>query len=161
MRPGMETNSAADTQIPQMLQALLDRLNHPIQSAYENRGNPVSSATQLDSFVSTQIVEALRNTVFPACVEAELLVLRCLFQEQEGAGRIPDRLEAAKRVLGRLSTMAFQQTSDFPLSPGSHTDSRGSDNQRDLRGATERRRAHRGNTPRSRLRAQIASERAS
>ena len=108
----METDSAPDTQIPQKLQALLDRLNRPIQTAYENRGNPVSSTTQLDSFVSSQIVEALRSTVFPAPVEAELLVLRCLFQEQEG--RSPDRLETARQVLGRLSTMALQQTSDSP-----------------------------------------------
>ena len=77
----MERNSAADTLIQQKLQALLDRLNRPIQSACENQG---SSTTQLDSFVSAQIVEALRNTVFPARVEAELLVLRFLFQEQEG-----------------------------------------------------------------------------
>lgn len=110
----METNLPADTQTPQTLQALLDRLNRPIQSAYESRGNPVSSTTQLDSFVSTQIVEALRNTVFPARVEAELLVLRFLFQDQEGSVRTPDRLETARQVLGRLSTMALQQTSDSP-----------------------------------------------
>lgn len=137
----METNSAADTQIPQTLQALLDRLNHPIQSAYENRGTPVSSMTQLDSFVSTQIVEALRNTVFPACIEAELLVLRGLFQEQDGSTWTPDRLETARRVLDRLSTMALQQTSDFLPGPGSRTDSRGPDNQRDLQGTTKRPRA--------------------
>ena len=107
----METNAQADTQIPQKLQALLDRLNRPIQSAYENQGSPT---THLDSFVSTQIVEALRNTVFPAHVEAELLVLRFLFQEQEGSARTPDRLETARRVLGRLSTMVLQQPSDSP-----------------------------------------------
>ena len=110
----METNSPANTGIPRALQALLDRLNHPIQTAYENRGNPVSSTTQLDSFVSSQIVEALRSTVFPARVEAELLILRFLFQEQEGVVRNPDRLETARQVLGRLSTMALQQTSDSP-----------------------------------------------
>ena len=126
----METNSAADTQIPQKLQALLDRLNRPIQSAYEN---PVSSTTQLDSFVSTQIVEALRNTVFPARVEAELLVLRFLFQEQEG--RSPNRLETARQVLGRLSTMALQQTSDSSPSPESDTDHRVSADAGDSRDA--------------------------
>ncbi len=110
----METNTPANTGIPQALRALLDRLNRPIQTAYENRGNPVSSTTQLDSFVSTQIVEALGNAVFPAHVEAELLVLRFLFQEQEGVVRTPDRLETARQVLGRLSTMALQQTSDSP-----------------------------------------------
>ena len=126
----METNAQADTQIPQKLQALLDRLNRPIQSAYENQGSPT---THLDSFVSTQIVEALRNTVFPARVEAELLVLRFLFQEQEGPARTPDRLETARRVLDRLSTMALQQTSDSPDSEPNpdrrvttnHGDSRG------------------------------------
>ena len=111
----MERNSPADTRIPQTLQALLDRLNRPIQTAYENRGDPVSSTTQLDSFVSSQIVEALRSTIFPAHVEAELLVLRFLFQEQEGVVRSPDRLETAMQVLGRLSTMALQQTSDSPI----------------------------------------------
>lgn len=121
----METNSPADTHIPQTLQVLLDRLNRPIQSAYENRGNPVSSTTQLDSFVSTQIVEALRNTVFPAHVEAELLVLRFLFQEQEEAVKTPDRLEKARQVLGRLSTMVLQQTPDSPI-PESGPDRRGS-----------------------------------
>ena len=77
----METNSPVDTRIPQTLQALLDRLNRPIQSACENQG---SSTTQLDSFVSAQIVEALRNTVFPARVEAELLVLRFCFRSRRG-----------------------------------------------------------------------------
>ncbi len=111
----METNSPADARISQTLQALLDRLNRPLQTAYENRENPVPSTTQLDSFVSAQIVEALRNTVFPAHVEAELLVLRFLFQEQEGAVRSSDRLATARQVLGRLSTMALQQTSDSPI----------------------------------------------
>ena len=108
----METDSPANTQIPRALQALLDRLDRPIQTAYENRGNPVSSTAQLASFVSSQIVEALRSTVFPARVEAELLVLLFLFQEQEG--RSPNRLETARQVLGRLSTMALQQTSGSP-----------------------------------------------
>ena len=132
----METNAQADTQIPQKLQALLDRLNRPIQSAYENRGNPVSSTTQLDSFVSTQIVEALRNTVFPSRVEAELLVLRFLFQEQEGPARTPDRLETARRVLVRLSTMALQQPSDFPDS-APDTDRRVTTDHGDSRGVKE------------------------
>ncbi len=105
----MEMNSLAHTRTPQALQELLDRLNRPIQTAYENRG---TSTAQLDSFVSSQIVEALRSMVFPARVEAELLVLRFLFQEQEG--RTPDRLETARQVLGRLSTMALQQTSGSP-----------------------------------------------
>ena len=118
----METDSSANTRIPQVLQALLDRLNHPIQTAYENRGTPVSSTIQLDSFVSSQIVEALRSTVFPARVEAELLVLRCLFKEQDGPARSPDRLETARHVLDRLSTMALQQTPDFPPGPKPDTD---------------------------------------
>ena len=125
----MEKNSPADTRIPQTLQALLDRLNRSIQSAYENQG---ASSTRLDSFVSTQIVEALRNTVFPACVEAELLVLRFLFQE--GAVRTPDRLETARRVLGRLSTMALQQTSDSTPGPEPDTVRRGWADQGDLQG---------------------------
>lgn len=127
----METNSPADTRIPRTLQALLDRLNRPIQSAHENRGNPVSSTTQLASFVSTQIVEALGNAVFPARVEAELLVLRFLFQEQESPARTPDRLETARRVLDRLSTMALQQTSDFPPSSKPDTDGKDSAGQGD------------------------------
>ena len=131
----METNSAADTQIPQKLQALLDRLNRSIQSACENRGNPVLSTTQLDSFVSTQIVEALRNTVFPACVEAELLVLRFLFQEQGGQARTPNRLETARRVLDRLSTMASQQTSDSSPGPAPGTGRRISSDHGGSRGA--------------------------
>lgn len=127
----METDSPADPRIPQTLQALLDRLNRPIQSACENQG---SSTTQLDSFVSGQIVEALRNTVFPSRVEAELLVLRFLFQEQEGVVRTPDRLETARKVLGRLSTMALQQTSDSPI-PESPPERRGSTEDGDSRSA--------------------------
>ncbi len=131
----METNALADTRIPQKLQALLDRLNRSVQSAYENQRNPVSSTTQLDSFVSTQIVEALRNTVFPARVEAELLVLRFLFQEQGGPARTPDRLETARRVLGRLSTMVLQQTSDSPPGSDPTPDRRVTTNQGDSRHA--------------------------
>ena len=127
----MERNVQADTQISQKLQTLLDRLNRPIQSAYEN---PVSSTTQLDAFVSTQIVEALRNTVFPARVEAELLVLRSLFQEQEDPPRPLDRLETARHVLVRLSTMAFQQPFDSLPSPEPDTDRKISVNQGNSRG---------------------------
>ena len=127
----METNSPADPRISQTLQSLLDRLNRPIQSACENQR---SSTTQLDSFVSAQIVEALRNTVFPARVEAELLVLRFLFQEQEGVRRTPDRLETARQVLGRLSTMALQQNSDSPI-PESPPERRGSTDHGDSRNA--------------------------
>lgn len=127
----METDSPADPRFPQMLQALLERLNRPIQSACENQG---SSTTQLGLFVSAQIVEALRNTVFPARVEAELLVLRFLFQEQEGVVRTPDRLETARQVLGRLSTMALQQASDSPI-PDSPPERKGSTDHGDLRSA--------------------------
>ena len=128
-------NAPADTPITQTLQALLDRLNRPIQTAYENSGNPISSTTQLDSFVSSQIVEALRSTVFPAHVEAELLVLRFLFQEQDDLVRPPDRLETARQVLGRLSTMALQQTSDSPSGPGPNTERRASTDHGDSRSA--------------------------
>ena len=119
----METNSPADARVRQKLQALLDRLNRPIQSARENQGNPVSAKTHLDSFVSAQIVEALGTTVFPARVESELLVLRFLFEEQAESTRttdrspiktVEDRLETASRVLARLSAMALQQTSGSP-----------------------------------------------
>ncbi len=130
IRSGMETN----TRTPQALQALLDRLHRPIQAAYENRRSPVSSTTQLDSFVSSQIVEALRSTVFPVHVEAELLVLRFLFQEQAGPARTPDRLETARQVLGRLSAMALQQVSDSLPSPEPHVDRRVTAEQNDSRG---------------------------
>lgn len=126
----METNA----RISQALQALLDRLNYPVQTAYENRGNPVSSTTQLASFVSSQIVEALRNTVFPARVEAELLVLLFLFQEQGGSARTPNRLETARQVLGRLSAMAFQQVSDSLPDPEPHVDRKVTAEQHDSRG---------------------------
>ncbi len=106
MRPEMERNAPVDP-----LQALLDRLNRPIRSASEDRRTP-----DLDSFVSTQILDALRNTVFPAPIEAELLVLRFLFQEQGDPPWVPDRLETARRVLDRLSTMVLRQTPE-PL-PG-------------------------------------------
>ncbi len=114
----MERNAPADAQVPQTLQALLDRLIRSIQSVRENRGVPGSSTTQLETFVSRQIVEALRNTVFPARVEAELLVLRFLFQER--GDRLTDRLETAGRVLDRLSAMALQQP--FDSSPDSDPD---------------------------------------
>ena len=130
----METDSPANTRISQALQALLDRLNRPIQTAYENRGNPVSSTAQLASFVSSQIVEALRSTVFPARVEAELLVLLFLFQEQGGPARTPNRLETARQVLGRLSAMALQQVSDSLPSPEPHVGRRVTAEQNDSRG---------------------------
>ncbi|MYH02831.1 MAG: ATP-dependent DNA helicase RecG, partial [Nitrospira sp. SB0675_bin_23] len=130
IRSGMETNA----RISQALQALLDRLNDPVQTAYENRGNPVSSTTQLASFVSSQIVEALRNTVFPARVEAELLFLLFLFQEQGGSARTPNRLETARQVLGRLSAMAFQQVSDSLPDPEPHVDRKVTAEQHDSRG---------------------------
>ncbi len=133
----MGTNALTDTQIPKELQALLGRLDRPIRAACENQGSPGSPTTNLDAFVSTQIVEALRNTVFPAHVEAELLVLRFLFQgqEQEGSARIPNRLETARQVLGRLSSMVFQQSSDSLPDSESTRDDRGAASQGDSRRA--------------------------
>ncbi len=128
----MERNAPEDTQTLQRVQTLLNRLNRPIQSACEDQG---AASIHLDSFVSTLIVEALRNMVFPARIEAELLVLRFLFQEQGDPARTPDRFEAARRVLSRLSTMVPQQTSDSPPSPEPETDRRGWDDQGDSRGA--------------------------
>ena len=144
----MGTHALTDPRIPEKLQALLDRLDRPIQLAYENQGNPVSPTTHLDSFVSTQIVEALRNTVFPAHIEAELLVLRFLFQgqDQEGSARtsnrspmktIGDRLETARQVLGRLSNMVIQQPSASPPDSEPTLHRRGTADQGDERRATK------------------------
>ena len=60
-------------------------------------------------------MEALRSTIFPADVEAELLVLRFLFQEQEGVVRSPDRLETASRSSVVYPPWRFRQTSDSPI----------------------------------------------
>ena len=144
----MGTYALTDPRIPEKLQALLDRLDRPIQLAYENQGSPVSPTTHLDSFVSTQIVEALRNTVFPAHIEAELLVLRFLFQgqDQEGSARtsnrspmktIGDRLETARQVLGRLSNMVIQQPSASPPDSEPTLHRRGTADQGDERRATK------------------------
>lgn len=144
IRPEMEIDAPVDALVQETLASLVDRLDRTIQSVYENQGTPVSPTTELDSFVSTHIVEALRNTVFPAHVEAELLVLHFLFQgqDQEGIARTPnrspmktvgDRLETARRILALLSNMALQQPSDSPPGLGPNPGRRVTANQSDSR----------------------------
>lgn len=65
-------------------QQWLDRLARPIEFASRDAFAHLPTVKNLSSFVSSQVLGALSNRVYPKSVEAALLKLRALFVEDQG-----------------------------------------------------------------------------
>ena len=94
---------------PEQFQRWLDRVARPIDFATRDAFAHLPTVKNLNRFVSSQVMQALSDHVYPRAIEAALLQLRGLFlHDQE---RLPEedaqrRLREAKVILGVLRKAA-------------------------------------------------------
>lgn len=67
----------------QQFQQLLDRLARPIEFASRDACAHLPTVKNLSSFVSSQVMQALADCVYPKSIEAALIKLRALFIEDQ------------------------------------------------------------------------------
>ena len=89
---------------PEQFQQWLDRVARPIEFATRNAFAHLPTVKNLNHFVSSQVMQALSDRVYPRTIQAALLELRELF------------LEDQQRLL--------RQKSQQPSTAGSHGHSR-------------------------------------
>ena len=90
-------------------QQWLDRLARPIEFASRDAFAHLPTVKNLNSFVSSQVMQALSDRVYPRSIEAALLKLRALFSEdQQRLTTIEQqrRLREAAAILGTLREAA-------------------------------------------------------
>ena len=103
---------------------LLNRLARPIALARRQGGAEGASIKNLNSFISDQIMQALGEVVLPRKIEADLLLLRSLFQGDKNPIPKDDitRLNHAQQVLDRISflvgSLSKENAPSVPGSPG-------------------------------------------
>ena len=87
------------------VRGLLNRLARPIALARRQGGAEGASIKNLNGFISDQIMQALGEVVLPRKIEADLLLLRSLFQGDNNPAPQDDvtRLNHAQQVLDRIS----------------------------------------------------------
>ena len=93
-------------------QQWLDRLARPIEFASRDAFAHLPTVKNLNSFVSSQVMQALSDRVYPRSIEAALLKLRALFSEdQQRLTTIEQqrRLREAAAILGTLREAARDQ----------------------------------------------------
>ncbi len=107
------------------VRGLINRLRRPIERARQLGGVRKASITNLNSFISDQIVRALGEGVLPRKIEAELLALRSLFQGSEETSQENElnQLHHAQTILDRISFMIGTttkqvQSPDYSVSSG-------------------------------------------
>ena len=107
------------------VRGLINRLRRPIERARQLGGVRKASITNLNSFISDQIVRALGEGVLPRKIEAELLALRSLFQGNEESSQENElnQLHHAQTILDRISFMIGTttkqvQSPDYSVSSG-------------------------------------------
>lgn len=69
----------------EQFQHLLDRLARPIEFASRDSFSHLPTVKNLGSFVSSQVMQALSERVYPRAIEAALLRLRALFLEDQSS----------------------------------------------------------------------------
>ncbi|HWR20278.1 MAG TPA: DEAD/DEAH box helicase, partial [Verrucomicrobiae bacterium] len=94
---------------PEQFQRWLDRVARPIDFATRDAFAHLPTVKNLNRFVSSQVMQALSDHVYPRAIEAALLQLRGLFlhdQERLPAEDEQRRLREAKVILGVLRKAA-------------------------------------------------------
>ena len=128
IRPGMPTPPAPGRPAP--FQDWLDRIARPIEFASRDEYAHLATVKNLSTFVSSQVLSALAQQVYPQAVEARLLSLRELFLDFHQALPMEEqrrRLQAAIGILRSLRTAArhLSEVSDeavvLPSSPVAHS----------------------------------------
>lgn len=111
----MQTPLESDSVTPFHL--WLDRLARPIEFAARDECAHLGTVKNLGSFVSTQVLAALANQVYPKAIEARLVSLRNLFIDFQQALPVSEqqrRLQAAAVILQSLRGAA----PELPMSSG-------------------------------------------
>ena len=93
-------------------QQWLDRLARPIEFASRDAFAHLPTVKNLNTFVSTQVLGALSDRVYPKSVEAALLKLRALFVEDQGRLTTDEqkrRLLEAAAIVKSLRDVAHDQ----------------------------------------------------
>jgi ATP-dependent DNA helicase RecG len=97
-------------------QQWLDRLARPIEFASRDAFAHLPTVKNLSSFVSSQILQALSDRVYPRSIEAALLKLRALFVEEPQRLTTADqqrRLGEAAAILKSLRQAAHDRSHDW------------------------------------------------
>ena len=96
---------SSEPNLPEQFQQWLDRVARPIEFATRDAFAHLPTVKNLNRFVSSQVMQALSDRVYPRAIEAALLQLRELFLEDQQ--RLPAeeqrrRLQEATVILGVL-----------------------------------------------------------
>ncbi|MDO8355792.1 MAG: ATP-dependent DNA helicase RecG [Nitrospirota bacterium] len=94
---------------PEQFQQWLDRVARPIEFATRDAFAHLPTVKNLNHFVSSQVMQALSDRVYPRAIEASLLQLRRLFQDDQQrfpAEEQQRRLQDAMAILGTLRKAA-------------------------------------------------------
>ncbi|MGZ8366479.1 MAG: ATP-dependent DNA helicase RecG [Nitrospira sp.] len=109
------------------LQEWLDRIARPIEFASRDAGAHLGAVTNLSSFISSQVLSALRQDVYSKAIEARLISLRDLFVDFQPALPLEEqrrRLQAARLLIQALRAIDQQNLipqKDLPTQTSGHS----------------------------------------
>jgi ATP-dependent DNA helicase RecG len=102
------------------LQKWLDRIARPIEFASRDDGAHLRAITNLSAFISSQVLSALRQDVYPKAIEARLISLRDLFVDFHSGLPLDEqrrRLQTAAVLIKALRTVDQQKLIRLKDSP--------------------------------------------
>ena len=105
LRSAIVIRSSSEPTPPEQFQQWLDRVARPIEFATRDAFAHLPTVKNLSYFVSSQVMQALSDRIYPRAIEAALLQLRELFREDQQlcpAGEQRRRLQEAMVILGVL-----------------------------------------------------------
>ncbi|MCX5722280.1 MAG: ATP-dependent DNA helicase RecG [Nitrospirae bacterium] len=105
LRSAIVIRSSSEPTPPEQFQQWLDRVARPIEFATRDAFAHLPTVKNLSYFVSSQVMQALSDRVYPRAIEAALLQLRELFREDQQlfpAEEQRRRLQEAMVILGVL-----------------------------------------------------------
>jgi ATP-dependent DNA helicase RecG len=86
-------------------QQWLDRLARPIEFASRDAFAHLPTVKNLSTYVSSQILHALSHQVYPKSIEAALLKLRALFEEDQQRFTLEEQQRRLREAAGILRTL--------------------------------------------------------
>ena len=109
LRSAIVIRRSSEPTPPEQFQQWLDRVARPIEFATRDAFAHLPTVKNLNHFVSSQVMQALSDRVYPRAIEASLLQLRGLFQDDQQrfpAEEQQRRLQEAMVILGALRKAA-------------------------------------------------------
>ena len=109
------------------LQEWLDRIARPIEFASRDAGAHLGAVTNLSSFISSQVLSALRQDVYSKAIEARLISLRDLFVDFHSGLPLDEqrrRLQTASVLIKALRAVDQENLipqKDLPTQASSHS----------------------------------------